>query len=155
MNKAKAECSFHTWFLLFSYHFPHGNCFQRLLFEIINVIAMHSFPVASVHLAAMVQHWQIGKKNFGMQLHLFSIPETIGERAICWADAVLLEQQLFWLCLRPHIAYTSYSHTLMFLPCFGRLFFHFYLSISVNLILMQLTWYSTLSKGHLYNEISV
>ncbi len=144
-----------TRFPLFSYHFPHSDCLQRLLFMNITVIAMHSFLFASVHLAAMAQHWQIGKKNSGMQLHLFSIPEAIGERAICWADTVLLEQQLFWLRLCPRTGQTGYSHTLMLLPCFGRLFFHFYLSKSANLILMQLTWYSTLSKDHLYNEISV
>ncbi len=66
----KNKCRFHTWFPLVSYHFPHSDCFQRLLFVIITVIAMHSFLFASVHLAVMAERWQIGKKNSGMWLHL-------------------------------------------------------------------------------------
>lgn len=147
----KNKCSFHTRFpLWFS-----TTSLTATAFSIITVIAMHSFLFASVHLAAMAQCWQIGKNNSGMQMHLFSIPETIRERAICCADTVLLEQQLLWLRVRPRTGQTGCSHALMLLPCFGRLFFYFYLSTSANLILMQLTWYSTLSKDHFYNEISV
>lgn len=58
----KNKCSFHTWFPLC---FP-TTFLTATAFSIITVIAMHSFLFASVHLAAVAQCWQIGKKNSGM-----------------------------------------------------------------------------------------
>lgn len=107
---------------------------------IITIIATHSFLFASVHLAAMAQLRQIGKKNSGMQLHLFSIPETMGER-----KPYAGQTRSYWnksysdsVCI---LTPGKWADTPL-LSCFEKLFFQFDLSVSANLILMQLTWYS-------------